>query len=160
MYYKDRNIINNSSLACFLIILFIEEFEKKSLDKRSPDLLLFLLILPFAWHKISRETIKNKKSTTVLDAVIQENPLIKANFDQRVSNYAGPTLQGLNLAVASGLVTKIEIENIIQFKRSTKKWPSNVKKTLPDDMSKTIVRLANWFHQMDTPQIYNFLLGN
>ncbi|HID4131938.1 TPA: three component ABC system middle component [Pluralibacter gergoviae] len=158
MPYIDKNIINNSSLACFILIFFIEEYEKKAIDNRHPDLMQLLLILPFAWHKISRDAIKTKKSSTQLDAVIQEAPLIKSNFNQRVSDYMGSTLQGLNLAFSSGMLLKIEGNNEIFFKRSSKRWPVGVKKALPDDICKATIRLANWFYHLDTATIYSILL--
>lgn len=101
MFYMDKNIINNSSLACFLFVLFVEEYEKLSIDDRVPDLMQFLLILPFTWNKISREAIKTKKSSTPLDVVIQATPIIKSNINQRIADYSGITLQGLNFAVSS-----------------------------------------------------------
>ncbi|ENK9285500.1 DUF6521 family protein [Escherichia albertii] len=159
MFYVDKNIINNSSLACFLFVFFTEEYEKLSIDDRFPDLMQFLLILPFTWNKISREAIKTKKSSTPLDVVIQATPIIKSNINQRIADYSGITLQGLNFAVSSGLLIKVEADNKILFKRSPAKWPTDIKKTLPSDMSKTIIRLANWFYHMDTPLIYSLLLG-
>lgn len=61
MFYTDKNIINNSSFACFLFVLFTEEYEKISIANRRPDLMQCLLILPFIWHKLSCDTIKSKK---------------------------------------------------------------------------------------------------
>lgn len=159
MLYMDKNIINNSSLACFLLVFFVEEYKKLSVDARCPDLMQLLLILPFSWHNTSREAIKTKKSSTSLDSVIQISPLIKSNLNQRITGYTGATLQGLNLAVSSGLLIRVEEADKILFKRSLKKWPANVKNALPPDMSKTITRLANWFYHMDTPSIYSLLLG-
>jgi len=159
MFYIDKNIINNSSLSCFLLILFTEEYEKISVDNRHPDLMQFLIVLPLVWHKISRDVIKTKKSSTSLDSVILENQLIKSNFKERVIDYTGATLQGLNFAVSSGLLIKIEDNNKILFKRSSEKWPPNVKKNLPADMSKVITRIANWFYHMDSLSIYSLLLG-
>lgn len=159
MFYTDKNLINNSSLSCFLFVLFVEEYETISVDNRHPDLIQLLIILPFVWHKLSRDAIKTKKSSTPLDVVILENQLIKSNFKERIIDYTGATLQGLNFAVSSGLLIKIEENNRIWFKRGATKWPPNVKKTLPADMSKAITRLANWFYHMDTSSIYCLLLG-
>lgn len=99
MYYKDINIINNSSLACFLLIYFIDEYKKISIDGTNPDLMKLLLVLPLVWHKTSRDIIKKKQLNTPLNMVIQNNPSIKSNLKERISEYTGPTLQGLNLAV-------------------------------------------------------------
>lgn len=159
MFYIDKNIINNSSLACFLLVFFTEEYEKLSTDDRLPDLMQLLLILPFTWHNVSREAIKTKKSSTPLNAVIEMTPTIKTNMKQRIKDYSGATLQGLNLAVSSGLLIKIEKDNKIIFKRGLTKCPTDIKKALPTDMCKTLIRLANWFCHMDTPLIYSLLLG-
>lgn len=61
MFYTDKNLINNSSLSCFLFVLFVEEYETISVDNRHPDLIQLLIILPFVWHKLSRDAIKTKK---------------------------------------------------------------------------------------------------
>ena len=159
MFYMDENLINNNSLSCFLLVLFVEEYEAVSVDNSHPDLMQLLIILPFVWHKFSRDAIKAKKYSTPLDAVILENQLIKSNFKERIIDYTGATLQGLNLSVSSGLLIKFDENNKIWFKRSAIKWPPNVKKRLPADMSKTITRLANWFYHMDTSSIYCLLLG-
>ncbi|MBW5891228.1 three component ABC system middle component [Pectobacterium polaris] len=159
MYYKDINIINNSSLACFLILYFIDEYKKISVDGTNPDLMKLLLVLPLVWHKTSREIIRKKQLHTPLNMVIQDNPLIKSNFKQRISEYTGPTIQGLNLAVSSGLLIKLVKNNEIFFKINFTRWPSGIKKTIPDDMVKTIARIANWFYYIDTASLYALLLG-
>lgn len=159
MYYKDVNIINNSSLACFLIIYFIDEYKKISVDGTNPDLMKLLLVLPLVWHKTSREIIRKKQLHIPLNTVIQDNPLIKSNLKQRISEYTGPTIQGLNLAVSSGLLIKLIKNNEICFKINFTRWPSGIKKTIPDDMVKTIARIANWFYHIDTASLYTLLLG-
>lgn len=158
MFYTDKNIINNSSFASFLFVLFTEEYEKLSIDNRRPDLMQFLLILPFIWHRLSCDAIKSKKRTTPLNTVIQDNPLIKFNFKNRMNNYSGITLQGLNLAVSSGLLMRENKNNKISFQRSKTKWPANIKTQLPSDMISAIIRLAYWFYHMDTPAAYNLIL--
>ncbi|EFE53338.1 hypothetical protein PROVRETT_07877 [Providencia rettgeri DSM 1131] len=158
MFYTDKNIINNSSFASFLFVLFTDEYEKLSIDDRRPDLMQFLLILPFIWHKLSCEAIKSKKRTTPLNTVMQDTPLIKFDFKNRIHNYSGITLQGLNLAVSSGLLIRESNNNKILFKRSKKKWPANIKTQLPSDMIQAITRLAYWFYHMDTPTVYNLIL--
>ncbi len=160
MFYKDRNIINNSSLSCFLLVLFVDEYEAISVDNRTPDLMLLLIILPIVWHKNSRELIKTKKSSTPFYNIILENQLIKSNFRNRIIDYTGATLQGLNFAVSSGLLVKSKEKNKITFKRSEKKWPRGIKKELPSDMTKVVSRLAKWFYYMDNSSIYSLLLGN
>ncbi|WP_338119614.1 three component ABC system middle component [Pantoea dispersa] len=61
MFYVDKNIINNSVLACFLLTNFIAEFEKDTQNKRNTDISLLLLVLPLLWHETSRIAIRNKK---------------------------------------------------------------------------------------------------
>lgn len=159
MFYMDKNIINNTSLACFLLVLFAEEYTKSSPDDRYPDLMKCLAVLPLVWHKLSREAIKSKKSTTSLEVVIIETPLIKSNFKRRVTDYTGATVQGLNFAVSTGLLIRTVENDIIYFKRSSSRWPNNVKKSLPPDMARSITRIANWFYHMDSLSVYSLLLG-
>lgn len=160
MYYKDINIINNSSLACFLTVYFIDEYNKISVDGTPPDLMKLLLVLPLVWHRTSRDIIKKKQFHIPFNLVIQDNHLIKSNLKQRISEYTGPTIQGLNLAVSSGLLIKLVEKDDIFFKINFTRWPSGIKKTLPDDMTKTITRLANWFYHIDSAHLYALLLGN
>ncbi len=159
MCYKDINIINNSSLACFLLIYFIDEYKKISIDGTNPDLMKLLLVLPLVWHKTSRDIIKKKQLNTPLNMVIQDNPSIKSNLKQRISEYTGPTIQGLNLAVSSKLLTRLVGHNEIYFNINFTRWPSGIKKKIPDDMTKTIARLANWFYYIDAASLYALLLG-
>ncbi|WP_448512178.1 three component ABC system middle component [Photorhabdus laumondii] len=160
MLYKDSNIINNSSLACFLLVYFVEQYENCSVNDDHPDLMKLLLVLPIVWHKVSRESIKKKKKTTPLIAVVQESPLIKSNLAQRVSEYAGASIQGLNLAVSSGLLMRLIEHGETRFETNFSKWPGRINKLLPKEMVQTITRLANWFSCVDTPSIYRLLLGN
>ncbi|WP_034456914.1 three component ABC system middle component [Buttiauxella noackiae] len=159
MFYTDKNIINNSSLACFLLIYFIEQYEELSVDNRKAELMKLLLVLPFAWHEVSRNAIKTRKLSTPFSTILMDTPLIKANIKQRITDYSGATTQGLNMAVSSGLLIRSENNPEISFETNFSKWPPNVKNSLPDDMTKTINRLANWFHYMDTASIYRLLLG-
>jgi hypothetical protein len=160
MIYLDRNIINNSMLACYLQVYFCDELLKKN-NERNPDLLLFLLILPFVWHKSSREAMQNRKFDTNLNTIIEEQPSIRINLKQRISSFSGATLQGLTLAVASGLIAIINADTEqAYFKRTSKKLPQAIKNSLPKEMTKTLKRLANWYANMDTASIYKLLLGN
>ncbi|MGG4702946.1 three component ABC system middle component [Providencia stuartii] len=99
-----------------------------------------------------------KKKNNSLKYCNSDNPLIKFNFKNRVNNYSGITLQGLNLAVSSGLLIRESNNNKILFQRSKKKWPANIKTQLPSDMIRAITRLAYWFYHMDTPTVYNLIL--
>lgn len=159
MFYMDKNIINNTSLACFLLVLFAEEYAKVSSDNRYPDLMKCLAVLPLVWHKLSRDAIKTKKNTTPLGVAITETPLIKSNFKRRITDYTGATVQGLNFAVSTGLLVRIVENDMIFFKRSSSRWPNNVKKSLPPDMARAITRIANWFNHMDSLSVYSLLLG-
>ncbi|MCY1538014.1 hypothetical protein D9M68_735350 [compost metagenome] len=160
MPYVDRNLINNSSLACFLLVNFIKQYEEASVEGGQPDLLKLLLVLPFAWHETSRKSIKNRNFSTLLDNVLQEEPLIKANLKRRVSSYSGATIQGLNLATASGLIKRISTDDQDRFSTNFVRWPSGIKTALPDEMTKTTKRLANWFCIVDTPTLYKALFGD
>ncbi|MBI0165757.1 three component ABC system middle component [Snodgrassella sp. M0351] len=161
MTYLDKNNLNNSMLSCYLQIYFFDELIEKN-SKRNPDLMLFLLVLPFVWHKSSREAIQNRKFTTNLNTVIEENPLIRIKLKQRITNFSGPTIQGLNLALATGLVSiiNVDINHQVTLVRTSKKLPSSIKNNMPKDMIKAIKRLANWYANMDTVSIYHLLLGN
>lgn len=128
MYYKDINIINNNSLACFLTVYFIDEYNKISVDGTPPDLMKLLLVLPLVWHRTSRDIIKKKQFHIPFNLVIQDNHLIKSNLKQRISEYTGPTIQGLNLAVSSGLLIKLVEKDDIFFKINFTRWPSGIKK--------------------------------
>ncbi|ACZ77731.1 three component ABC system middle component [Dickeya parazeae] len=159
MFYVDKNIINNSVLACFLLTTFIAEFEKNTLNNRNTDIALLLLVLPLLWHETSRIAIRNKKKNTLLSTIIVDNPLIQYSIKDRITNFSGATLQGLNLAVASGLLEKLEIDHNIYFKCTKKKIPKDIKNELPDDMQKCIPRIAFWFSQLDTAEIFSLILG-
>lgn len=160
MPYLDTNLINNSSLACFLLVNFIKQYEDASVDGTHPDLMKLLLVLPFAWHETSRNAIKGRNFSTLLDNVLQEEPLLKSNLTRRVSNYSGVSIQGLNLAAASGLITRIECHGADQFVTNFDRWPTGVKAALPAEMTKTTKRLANWFCIIDTPSLYKVLFGD
>ncbi|MHB2056179.1 DUF6521 family protein [Pantoea dispersa] len=159
MFYVDKNIINNSVLACFLLTNFIAEFEKDTQNKRNTDISLLLLVLPLLWHETSRIAIRNKKKSTLLSTIIIDNPLIQHSIKNRITNFSGATLQGLNLAVASGLLEKLKIDNNIYFRRTKKKIPNDIKHELPDDMQKCIPRISFWFSQEDTAEIFSLILG-
>lgn len=158
--YLDTNLINNSSLACFILVNFIKQYEEVSMDERKPDLIKLLLILPFAWHETSRSSIKGKKSSTPLKSLLLDSPLVKSNIRQRVSAYSGVSIQGLNLASACGLISKIEQNGNTLFKSNFNKWPKGSKPSIPVEMTQTTKRLAGWFSEMDTPALCKILFGD
>ncbi|KAF1022557.1 MAG: hypothetical protein GAK29_03176 [Acinetobacter bereziniae] len=121
--YLDKNLIQNSALACLLITYFVKKYEILSADLDRPDLLKILLVLPLIWHKESCILINKRNNTTKL-------------------------------------LDKIETENQVYIISNFKRWPSGYKYTsAPKEMISAINRLAYWFKNHSTAELYLMLLG-
>lgn len=159
--YVDQNLIQNSTLACFLLTSFVHKYEELTVKTASPDLLKLLLILPIVWHKKSCNAIKNRIFSTPLQAVLADCPVIKNQFQERVAEFSPISCQGLNLACASGLLRRISIGNEPYLSATFDRWPRGSKPAnIPSEMLQTLERLAVWFKDAPTSQLYSqFLRG-
>lgn len=104
--YIDHNLIQNSALSCFLLTSFVKRYEETAPEFPPVELTKTLLVLPLLWHQSSCQSIQKRNLATPLQAVLKDTPAILVAFKRRVQAYTGPTLQGLNLACASGLLTR------------------------------------------------------
>lgn len=158
--YIDRNLVQNSALACFLLTVFVHQYEELTAKTESPELMKLLLVLPIVWHKESCNAIKSRNFTTPLQAVLAESPVIKHQFQERVAEFSPISCQGLNLACASGLLRRTSIENELCLSIAFERWPQGSKPVnAPSEMVQALKRLAVWFKDVQTAQLYSQLLG-
>lgn len=156
--YIDRHLIHNSSLACFLLANFVAEYESQ--DSEFPiDLPKLMLVLPLVWNESNRIALSKRNAGSKIDAVLRDNPVVKIDLEARVRAHAPATLQGLNLAVSSGLVERGEdVDGAVRFS-ALKRGPASIKKTIPPDLLKTTRQLALWYSTASTETIYKLLFG-
>jgi hypothetical protein len=158
--YVDRNLIQNSSLACFLLTSFVRRYEELTANTESPELMKLLLVLPVVWHKESCKAVKSRQFSTQLQAVLADCPSIKNQFQERLSEFSPVSCQGLNLACATGLLRCVSIENEPYLSATFDRWPLGSKPTgVPSDMLQAVYRLAVWFKDANTAQLYSQFLG-
>lgn len=157
--YLDRQLIHNSSLACFLLTHFIGEYQEAGLGQ-TPDLPKLMLVLPLVWSQSSQEALSKRTSRSTLAAVLRETPVLKIDLQRRVAAHAGATLQGLNLAVSSRLVGKLGAPaDGGRFQVLVDRLPRGIKSTIPTTMLQTTERLAKWFATDSTENLYKLLFG-
>jgi hypothetical protein len=158
--YVDKNLIQNSALACFILTEFVLKYEHLTLKTESPDLMKLLLVLPIVWHKSSCQAIIKRNFSTPLHAVISTCPSIKNQFQERLAEFSPISCQGLNLAYASGLLHKTSSKDKSCFSAAFESWPRGSKPNdLPQEMIQAINRLAVWFKDAQTAELYNQFLG-
>lgn len=158
--YVDRNLIQNSALACFLLTSFVRNYEERTVKTASPEVMKLLLVLPVVWHKESCNAIKNRIFSTRLQAVLGDCPAIKNQFQERLAEFSPVSCQGLNLACASGLLRRTSIGNEPCLSASFDRWPLGSKPvSAPSEMLQAIERLAVWFKDAQTAQLYSQFLG-
>lgn len=157
--YIDRHLIHNSSLACFLLASFVSEYESQ--DSEFPiDLMKLMLVLPVVWNESNRIALGSRNARSKIDAVLRDNPVLKIDLEVRVKAHAPATLQGLNLAVSSGVVARsISADGSVHFSTLLSRWPTGIKKTIPADMLKTTKQLALWYSTASTETLYRLLFG-
>lgn len=157
--YLDRYIVHNTSLSCFLLVLFVQQYELEA-SEHPLDLVKLKLVLPFAWDEASRGSLCSRNARSKLDAVLREAPELKVDLEQRVASRAAVTVQGLNLAVSTKLLAVTQRENDLPvFSNLSDRWPKGTKSALPKEMVSTVNRLANWYAGVDTPTLIKLFFG-
>jgi len=158
--YIDQNLIQNSTLACFLLTIFVRRYEELTAGTASPDLMKMLLVLPATWHKESCNTIRARTFSTPLHSVLADYPAIKNQFQERLAAFSPISCQGLNLACATGLLRHVVIGDGPGFATATERWPRGSKPTtVPTEMRQAVERLASWFKDAQTARLYSQFLG-
>lgn len=159
--YIDNNLIQNSTLSCLLLTYFVKKYESLTAGTESPDLMKIILVLPIIWHKESRMIVNKKNTATSFYILIAENSIIKANFEKRVAEFGPVSLQGLNLASSTGLINRVVVGNEIFINCKFKRWPIGYNhKIAPVEMINSINRLAYWFKNHSTAELYLMLLSS
>lgn len=158
--YIDDNLIQNSTLACFLLTIFVRKYEELTAGTSSPELMKILLVLPATWHKESCNTIRARNFSTPLHSVLADYPAIKNQFQERLAAFSPVSCQGLNLACATGLLRRVSIGDEPGFSAASEHWPRGSKPTnVPSEMHQTVTRLASWFKDAQTARLYSQFLG-
>jgi len=70
--YLDKNLVQNSALACFILTSFVRKYEELTAKTASPEVLKLLLVLPIVWHKDSCNAVKSRNFSTPLNVVLAE----------------------------------------------------------------------------------------
>lgn len=156
--YMDRHLIHNSSLACFLLAYFISEYESSGND-HPIELAKLLLVLPIVWNPASSAALSKRNTSSAIDNVLRDTPILKIDLERRVQEYTASTLQGLNLGVAAKLIEKEPGEDGDVFTSLVIRWPKGTKASIPAEMLKTTKQLSSWLASVSTPQIYKLLFG-
>ena len=158
--YLDRNLVQNSALACILLTYFVRKYEELTANTESPELLKLMLVLPVVWHKESCNVVKRRKSSTSLQVVLAECPSIKSHFQERVAEFSPVSCQGLNLGCASGLLHRVSVGIEPGISTNFDQWPKGCKPSnVPSEMLQAVDRLAFWFKDAQTAQLYRQFLG-
>ncbi|WP_370526777.1 three component ABC system middle component [Pantoea sp. Tr-811] len=157
--HLDKHLIHNSSMACFLLTSFVEEY----CGEKSPhpiDLPKLLLVLPIVWNEAARKALARKNTRSNAESIIREHPILKVDLTIRVQAHTATTFQGLNLAKSANLITSTAQTNgEPSFVRSETRWPKGTKPRLPDDMLKTTRQLAIWFSKIPTEILFRLFFG-
>ncbi|HBO1217379.1 TPA: hypothetical protein L4E92_004753 [Pseudomonas aeruginosa] len=157
--YIDRHLIHNSSLACFLLASFVSDYEDQN-SEFPIDLTKLMLVLPVVWNENNRKALGTRTTRSKIDTVLRDHPVLKIDLEARVKAHAPATLQGLNLAVSSGLVGRsVSAEGEVHFSKLLSRWPPGIKKTIPTDLMKTTKQLAAWYSTTPTETLYKLLFG-
>lgn len=158
--YVDNNLVQNSALACFLLTSFVRKYEELTAKTASPEVLKLLLVLPIVWHKDSCHAVKSRNFSTPLHVVLAEQPIIKSQFKERMAEFAPISCQGMNLGCASGLLHRITFQNEPCLSTVFDRWPKGSKPSnVPSEMLQAVDRLAFWFKDTQTAQLFRQLLG-
>ncbi|WP_428555801.1 three component ABC system middle component [Pseudomonas edaphica] len=99
------------------------------------------------------------KTSSAIDNVLRDTPILKIDLELRVQEYAASTLQGLNPGVATKLIEKEPGEDGDVFTSLVIRWPKGTKASIPAEMLKTTKQLSSWLASVSTPQIYKLLFG-
>lgn len=157
--YIDTNLVQNSSLACFILTTFVKRYEINSARTKKPELMKLLLVLPIVWHEDSCNAIKSRFLSTPLQAVLAECPEIKYEFEKRLGAFSPIALQGINLACASGLLQTVYENETPYLSTNFDRWPQGSKPNeMPSEMIAAIERLSVWFREKTTAQLYSCLI--
>lgn len=157
--YIDHNLVQNSTLACFLLTAFIKKYEELTAKTDSPELMKLLLVLPVLWHKDSCDAIKGRDFSTPLQAVLMECPQIRNQFQERISEFSAVSCQGLNLACACGLLRQSTDRDAVVLSTNFQKWPRGSKPdNIPPDMQRALRRLAVWFKDAKAAELFGQFL--
>lgn len=159
--YIDKSLVQNTTLSCLLLTYFIKKYKNISYIEDSPDLLKILLVLPLVWHKESCILINKRNKKTSFYELIAEDSIIKVDFEKRLLDFYPITIQGLNLALSTGLIEKLEDDEKVLFNPRFKRWSKDYSiKVAPSDMINALNRISFWFKNYSTAELYLILLGD
>ncbi|MDR6583448.1 three component ABC system middle component [Herbaspirillum frisingense] len=158
MSTADLPLLQNPSLAAFLLAYFIKEYQAGTAGTELPSFEKLLLVLPLVFHGPTRRAIYKKKTSASFFTVIENAPLIIDRMSERVACYSRQTGIAMNLCCATGLIKASKTDDKLIFSFAHPAWPRNSQPhAIPKEMRQSLVRLAHWFKDVSVAELYKIL---
>jgi len=93
-----------------------------------------------------------------MHAVIADEPRITERLAERVGAHAAVSAQGLNIACGTGRLVKRFNTDERAFAFAPRRWQQGSSPmSIDSEMSGTVLRLANWFKDFTTAELFAIL---
>ena len=130
VYQKYCNDIQNPALGAAIISIFVNTFNKSSINKEYPSLLMVFVIIPLILNENYRQLLINSKGNkssngilTFLSKIVKKE-FTANNLHHYVEIFKSYTLTSIVFAINTGLI-KIDSKNgtILPFSEKIEKFP-------------------------------------
>ena len=151
----EAELVQNPALGALALWAFTAEFYAQTKRQHGPTMPLALPVLPMVLHEETVECIHNRHFDGGLFLALADNRTLTLDLQERMESMAPQTMQALNLAFATNLLSFDRETGELQPKRLTA--PVRPQQAEVRDILAASQRLGYWFCTINIEQICSYL---
>ncbi|OAI41605.1 hypothetical protein AYO41_05370 [Verrucomicrobia bacterium SCGC AG-212-E04] len=151
----EAELVQNSGVGAALVWAFTLKFYDQTDQARGPLLPLILPVLPMTFHQETVDALYRRNFDGGLDLGLAENRTLTIDLQERTQAMLPQTMQALNIAFATGLLTYLRPEGELRPVRRTAPFRSDSEELRR--MLSTATRLGYWFATINSERLGSLL---
>ena len=151
----EAELVQNPALGALALWAFTAEFFAQTKRQHGPTMPLALPVLPMVLHEETVECIHNRHFDGGLFLALADNRTLTLDLQERMEAMAPQTMQALNLAFATNLLSFDRETGELRPKRLTA--PVRPQQSEVRDILAASQRLGYWFCTINIEQICSYL---
>lgn len=151
----ETELVQNAALGAVILWTFTEEYCDQCRRQSGPSLQLVLPVLPMVLDQETTESIYRRRFDGGLFLALAENRTLTLDLQYRTQISIPQTMQALNLAFATRLLSYRKDEGILWSERRTAPELKSNSEVRP--LLAAAKRLGYWFSTINSEQLCSYL---
>jgi hypothetical protein len=151
----EASLVQNPALGATMLWSFVNRFFDQTREKQGPLVFLAFPILPMVFHEETVQALSKRRFAGGFHLGLTENRTLTVELQERMESFSRQTLESLNIAFASALITFDKRTGELHPIRRT--HPFEIRAKELGDMDRLARRLGFWFATTPLDQLCTLL---